>query len=198
MNKILSSIKKLGGCVYRPTEALLKNGATRRRTLYAYYYKYLPVKENVILYESFFGRGLLCNPYAFFLELISNKEYKNYIHVWVIEDFESNQAIINTYSTNKNIKFIRYGSREYLKYLCSAKYLINNFTFPSYFTKKAGQIYINTWHGIPLKTLGFDTPNGNVEVTNVLRNFLHTDYLISASSFLTDIYKKIFRFALTI
>ena len=70
---------------------------------------------------------------------------------------------------------------------------MNNVTFPAYFTKKEGQIYVNTWHGIPLKHLGYDMPNGNVEVSNTVRNFLHTDYLISASPFLTEVYKYAYK-----
>ncbi|MFR4319513.1 MAG: CDP-glycerol glycerophosphotransferase family protein [Eubacterium sp.] len=38
---------------------------------------------------------------------------------------------------------------------------MNNSTFPACFTRKEGQIYINTWHGI-LKLMGYDMPNGNI------------------------------------
>ena len=193
MKKLLFNIKKLGGCVYRPVKEVLKNQKLRKRTRYAYYYKFLPIQPNMILYESFFGRGMLCNPYAIFLELLSNDQYKKFIHVWVIDNFKDNESIIKAYASYKNVIFVKYQGKEYLKYLCRAKYLINNVTFPSYFTKKENQIYINTWHGIPLKTLGFDMPNGSTEVSNTLRNFLHTDYLISASPFLTQIYHTAFK-----
>ena len=193
MKKLLFNIKKLGGCVYRPVKEVLKNQKLRKRTRYAYYYKFLPIQPNMILYESFFGRGMLCNPYAIFLELLSNDQYKKFIHVWVIDNFKDNESIIKAYASYKNVIFVKYQGKEYLKYLCRVKYLINNVTFPSYFTKKENQIYINTWHGIPLKTLGFDMPNGSTEVSNTLRNFLHTDYLISASPFLTQIYHTAFK-----
>ncbi len=36
---------------------------TLRRSKYAGYYKHLKVNSKVVLYESYFGRGLICNPY---------------------------------------------------------------------------------------------------------------------------------------
>lgn len=193
MKKVLLNIKKAGGSVYRPVEKVLKNAALRKRTRYAYYHKYLPIQPNVILYESFFGRGMLCNPYALFLQLLSDSQYRHFTHIWALDNLDNHSILIDSYRNNKNVHFIQYQGKDYLKYLCSAKYLINNVTFPSFFTKKPGQIYINTWHGIPLKALGFDMPNGSTEVSNTLRNFMHTDYLISASPFLTDIYKSAFK-----
>ncbi len=188
MNKLFLNIKKLGGCVYRPAKAILKNGALRQRTRYAYYYKYLPIKENIVLYEAFNGRGMLGNPLALFLQLNEDPCYNYLKHVWVLDNPKNHSILLSQYANKHNVHFIQYQSREYLKYLCQAKYLINNMTFPTYFSKKEGQIYINTWHGIPLKTLGFDMPNGKTEASNTLRNFLHADYLISANEFLTRIY----------
>jgi len=188
LKQLLINTKKVIGCIYRPLESHLQSAILRQRTRYAYYYKYLPLKNDTIMYESFFGRGMLCNPYALFLELLNNPKYKHFRHVWVLDNIDHHKMLINTYSKYKNVTFIQYQSYAYLKYLCSAKYLINNVTFPSYFTKKEGQIYINTWHGIPLKSLGYDVPNGRIETANVIRNFMHTDYLISANDFLTNIY----------
>ena len=36
----------------------------------------------------------------------------------------------------------------------TAKYLFNDTSFLWYFVKKEGQVYFNTWHGTPFKTLG--------------------------------------------
>lgn len=179
--------------IIKGTAGLIKQNCTnrnlRRRTGYAIYYKHVRVDPKMILYEAFFGRGMLCNPYAVFLELMDHPEYRKYRHVWVLDNLGEHQDLIAAYRKYPNVSFIQYQSREYLKYLCRAKYLINNSTFPSYFTKKDEQIYVNTWHGIPLKHLGYDMPNGITEVGNTMRNFLQADYLISACPFLTDIYR---------
>lgn len=190
MKNYYLALKHRVGCVYRGIQNANKNQNIKIRTKYAYYYKYCKIKENIVLYEAYFGKGMLCNPYAIFQELLNDLQYADLKHIWVLKDMNSDKLLIQKYADRKNVVFIKYNSKEYLKYLCSAKYLINNVTFPTYFTKKEGQVYVNTWHGIPLKTLGYDIPNSGVELSNVIRNFLHTDYLISASGFLTGIYQK--------
>lgn len=169
-----------------------KNKYSRRRCTYAEFYKKYKVK-NVVLYEAFAGRGMLCNPYALFHAFTKRNDFKNYEHVWVIYDFDDNQYIIDKYKEVTNVHFIEAESDDYLKALAEAKFIINNSTFPAFFTKKKEQIYINTWHGIPLKTLGYDLPDANIAVANTLRNFLSADYLLSPNSFHTDIYLKAYK-----
>lgn len=186
-------IKKWGKRVVHQLQLLfeiLQNHSLGKRTRYAYYYKYLHVNKRIVMYEAFFGRGMLCNPYAIFLELLNDPKYSKYEHVWVLDALGNHTELIQEYAKCKNVKFVEYQSKQYLKYLCKAGYLINNVTFPGYYTKKQGQTYVNTWHGIPLKTLGYDVPKGSIVVANTVRNMLMSDYLISANPFLTQIYLK--------
>lgn len=169
-----------------------KNKYSKRRCDYAQYYKKYKVK-NIVLYEAFAGRGMLCSPYALFLAFMQREDFNKYEHIWAIYDMEDNQYIMEQYKDLPNVKFIQFDSSDYLKALAEAKYIINNATFPAYVTKKPEQVYINTWHGIPLKTLGYDLPDGNLAVANVLRNFLSTDYLISPNVFHTGIYLDTFK-----
>lgn len=48
------------------------------------------------------------------------------------------------------------GSRLWYQLLTETRILINNNNFPFYFRKREGQVYIQTWHGTPLKKLGND------------------------------------------
>ncbi len=70
-----------------------------------------------------------------------------------------------------------YASDEYVQLLASAKYLINDTTFPYYYIKKEGQVYLNTWHGTPLKTLGKMVKN-DVAIGDVQKNLVDSDYLL--------------------
>ena len=193
LKHILWEIKRFGGFFYRTAEELIKAGWKRRNSRYARYYKYMRLKEDTVLFESFFGRGMLCNPYALFKSMLHDPDYKDMKFIWVLDEPADHQKLIHEYSSFHNVRFVKYLSRGYLKALSSAKYLINNVTFPSFFTKKEGQVYINTWHGIPLKKLGYDMVNGVVATNNIIRNFLQTDYLISANPFLTEIYKTAYK-----
>jgi CDP-glycerol glycerophosphotransferase (TagB/SpsB family) len=56
-----------------------------------------------------------------------------------------------------------------------------------YFIKQPNQIYTNTWHGTPLKTLGLDIINhGQNDHKNIQRNLLATDYLMMPNKFTAD------------
>ena len=165
----------------------------QRAAVFAEAYTNIPLEEKTVVYEAFYGRGMLCNPNGLFQAFRKRSDFDEYTHVWVIEDFESNALIIDEYKNMPNVKFVEYLSDEYFQYLATAKYLINNVMFPAYYVKREGQVYINTWHGIPLKTLGYDQVGGNAAVGNTIRNFLNTDYLISPCEYHTDIYKNAFK-----
>lgn len=163
------------------------------RIKYAEMYKNLPLEENMILYEAYAGRGLICSPYAIFKRFTQRDDFKDYIHVWSLEDIEKQKDTIERYAGYDNVIFVQRDTLEYCEYLAKTKYLISNLSFPNYYTKKAGQIYINTWHGIPLKTLGFDIPDGRITGLNTIRNFLAVDVFLSPNRFMTERFKYAFR-----
>ena len=164
------------------------------RAGYAKYVKECPIEEKTILYEAFGGRGMICNPYDVFKYLFEQEEYKDYTHIWVLEDFEANRQMIEYYEKYPNVQFVRYKTQKYCKALAVTKYLINNVSFPSYFLKRKGQVYLNTWHGTPMKSMGFDIPGANVTQGNTARNLLSADYLFSSGDFMTELaYEKSYK-----
>lgn len=144
----------------------------------------LSLRENVVLYESFHGDSISCNPLAIFEELTRRQEFDGYLHVWVAND---KAFIPNNVKTHPNVAIIRRNTAGYRRHLATAKYLINNVTFPAYFAARPGQQYLNTWHGTPLKTLGKDIGTGFLEHKNVARNFLHATHVLAANNFTADI-----------
>lgn len=185
LRKIKSKIQKYKGRMF-------PKGMDAIRLMYAGYYEKCPVFKNIILYEAYAGRGMLCSPYAIFKIFSGRDDFKEYTHVWVLEnETKARQAEIEW--KEDNIIFVVRDSEQYLEYLCKAGVLINNLSFPPYYTKRPEQIYINTWHGIPLKTLGFDIPDGRITGLNTIRNFLSVDVFLSPNRFMTDIFKNAFR-----
>ncbi|UTI85594.1 CDP-glycerol glycerophosphotransferase family protein [Mammaliicoccus sciuri] len=182
--EILSNAKmKNMTIIKKKYESTLKNNNNQR--IIEKYNQYCngDIKENCILYETFHGKSMTDNPYALFESLILDPEYKNYRHIWVI-----NTLTLETekYKNNENVIFVKVNSDEYLYYLAKAKYLINNTSFPPYFCKRKNQVYLNTWHGTPLKTLGIDMNGPIDQLKNIQRNFLQTDYLLSPNEFTTE------------
>lgn len=186
VKKIVKKIVKIFLFTARLLKKLIQNQGYRKQILYAYYIKTKRINENIILYESFHGKSMTDNPYAIFKGLVFNQNYKDYLHVWVLNDLEDNK-IANEYRNLKNVRFVTVGSKNYMKYLSSAGILINNVTFPPYFQKKDNQVYINTWHGTPLKTLGKDMKGTRGQHKNIQRNFLQSDFILSPNEFTTDV-----------
>ena len=65
------------------------------------------------------------------------------------------------FAENPRVRFVEIRSPEYFKALATSKYLMNNSTFPQEFAKRPEQVYLNTWHGVPLKHMGYDMPGGH-------------------------------------
>ena len=153
-----------------------------------------PIKDDVVLYESFSGNGVLCNPEAIFRRLLDAPEFRHLKHVWVTSVDGGCPAAEAEFANHPRVQFVRYRSPRYFRVLSTAKYLFNNATFPYEFGKRPGQVYVNTWHGTPLKTMGYDEPGGGPGARNVLRNFLAADYLLAANPFMADqMYESAFR-----
>jgi CDP-glycerol glycerophosphotransferase len=92
---------------------------------------------------------------------------------------------------------VKYGSREWLKVLATAKYLVNNSAFPWYFRKVSGQVYLQTWHGTPLKRLVRDIEAGKVSaqyLSTMRKEAAAWDYLISPSAYASASFKSAFGF----
>lgn len=153
-------------------------------TRYTEYYELMDISEQVVLYESSLGKAISCSPHAIFKHLFSSDSFEDYLHVWVID---SKEKVPNEYKNLKNVIFVeKYGDR-YLRYLASAKYLINNSTFPPYFIRKPEQSYLNTWHGTPWKTLGKDIKGAIFEHANTARNLLQSTHILSPNAHTTDV-----------
>jgi len=181
---VINFITKATKNAVEPIKELFSNKNYRSRLIYTYYLKYAKVKEKTIMYEAYHGRSASCSPYALFLKMINSEEYKDFQHIWVLKDFTSNKEFLNKYSTHPNVKIVKIYSYAYLKALATAQYLINNTTFPSYFQKREGQVYINTWHGVPIKAMGRDIKNTHFShYKNIQRNFLHADYLVMPNDY---------------
>lgn len=154
----------------------------------------LPVTRGTVLYEAYDGLDITCNPMAIFNHIRGLKQYVHFKHIWVIRSKERHAALSKEYLDVDNVSFVLYRSMPYFRALFTSQYLINNSTFPPEFTKKSDQIYLNTWHGIPMKSMGYDVVGGRDDVRNVVRNFLSADFLVSSGPFMTEqMYKRAFK-----
>ncbi|MED0931000.1 CDP-glycerol glycerophosphotransferase family protein [Bacillus mobilis] len=145
--------------------------------------------EQMIFFESFFGKNYSGNPKYIYEEMLRDDKYKNYKFVWSYSG-ESHTNLPG------NPIIVKRETEEYYKYLAKSKYWVSNILFPVQ-RKREGNIYLQTWHGTPLKKLGFDIDIEGPE-TLARENFYiesrNWDYLISANSYSSKIFKRAFKF----
>ena len=147
-----------------------------------------PLKEHAVFYEAFAGNGVLCNPEAIFRALLRSDDLGELQHIWALQNLDEHAATIAEFADQPNVRFVERDTPAYYSALATSKYLINNSTFPPQFGKREGQIYVNTWHGTPIKAMGYDVPGGGVDTRNIARNFLSADYLLASNEAVTDMY----------
>ena len=151
-----------------------------------------PIIPGTVLYESFAGNGALDNPEAIFRELLRAPERQQLRHVWVL-DRHAGAPFRAEFRGDHRVRFVRYRSARYFAALARSQYLINNATFPPEFQKREGQTYLNTWHGTPLKTMGYDMPDGAAQSANTLRNFVSADVLLAQNPTMTRMYRESYK-----
>lgn len=170
------------------TRVLEATAGTRARLLRARYahWRTQPIRSGAVLYEAFSGNGVLDNPEAIFRHLLAQPDMGHLTHIWALDDPARHPEVVAEIAGHPRVELVRMWSPGYLKALATSQYLVNNATFPQEFAKRPGQTYLNTWHGVPLKHMGFDLRNGGSVSRNITRNFLAADYLVSANAFMTD------------
>ena len=158
------------------------------------YYRSIKRNPHVVLYQTHSGSAMSCNPYAIFRELLDDPKFAHLEHVWVLDSVAELARRRAEYAHRPNVRFVRFKTDEYRKALATATYLIQNAVFPAYFTKRPGQVYVNSWHSAgAVKRMGFDAPRGNLVSRNVLRDLMMADYLISPNALTTRMYADSYR-----
>ncbi len=165
MNKITKGLTLLS--------KIIKSDRMHARFFYILMKNYVQTDDKIVLYESFHGRSMTGNPYALFLKIMNDTRFENYMHVWILDDPYSKRVW-----KTKRVKLIKRNSFQHIYFLLKSKYIISNTSLASYISKKLEQVYINTWHGTPIKTLGDDIVDNLGSGHNITRNFLQTDFLV--------------------
>lgn len=120
------------------------------RIVYRCIYQLIPVDDKLVIFISFHGRGYSDNPRAIFEQMRQDPNWKGYRFIWFIKHHKQKNIQI------KGAEIKEYFSLSYFYYLSRAKIWVVNCKLPLYICKKENQIYLQTWHGTPLKRLAHD------------------------------------------
>ena len=175
--------------IQKNTKKIIKNSFFRAKFIYTNYYEKSKIIPNTIMIQSYTGTSISSNEFYILQELTNRyKQYK----IYVVSRKKNKSKMIEFLKNKKinNVEVVVIHSREYCKVLATSQYLINNSTFPPYFIKKKGQIYLNTWHGTPLKAMGRNIKNSPNELGNTQRNFMMADYMLEPNEFSLERFKE--------
>ena len=137
-----------------------------------------------VFYNSFNGQ-FSDSPRAIYEELVRRDDGLR--HTWIGDGgaFPGTVATVAPYSLG------------YMRAAARAGYVVSNRQLPNNYRKRRGTTYLQTWHGTPLKRIGFDNdrwkenPRG---LDHMARDFGKWDFLISQNPFSTEIFRRAFRF----
>jgi len=139
----------------------------------------------LVFFEHNFGKSYGGQPKYVYEEML--RQGRSFKAVWVYQGkkLEGVPGVI---------KQVARGTDEYFKYLARAKYWVNNIRF-TVTSKPEDTIYLQTWHGSPLKRVGLDIEVSGPE-TDARDHFLmesaHWDYMLAQNKFASEKFKKAF------
>ncbi len=141
------------------------------------------------MFESFQGRSFACNPKGIFDAMISDSRYRDYRFIWVFRDVEKGRKLI----PDSRVQLVRFESFAYYKALAKAKYWIFNSNTRDFLKPGKQRVFVQTWHGTPLKKIGCDVEREGNAVTKVseILKIYHREakkisYMISPSAYCTE------------
>lgn len=146
------------------------------------------IDHNLIIFSSMHGKSYNDSVKYLYLELLNNPKYSNYHFIWAF-----NNPLEYTYLINNRTRVISYLSDEYFECLSKAKYIFTSTRIIDGFEFKPNQVYVQTWHGSPLKKLGVDIVETSNARTSTLdyqlmnqNDSYRIKYFLSQNSFSTE------------
>lgn len=149
--------------------------------------KRLPIADDTIVFESGLGRQFSDSPRAVYEELVRREDPRT--KVWVY-----NRSLP---VADDNTIVVKRLSPQYFWYLARAKYWVNNQNFPFYITRRKNGVYLQTWHGTPLKKMQHDLESIEGRDAGYLGRVTQASqqwsYLLSPSPYATEAFSTAFR-----
>ena len=152
--------------------------------IYSIYYND-KVDERIVYLQSRDGEDFTGNILRIAEELSTGK-YGNFkIYVYAKKEVHPKiRKLEKTY--NLKIHKTIGKESEALKTLEKAKYIITDSGIRKKYVKRPEQIFLNTWHGTPLKCMGIDNASEEHRIGNIQHPFLSADYLLFPNDFVCE------------
>lgn len=141
-------------------------------------YKNEPVDDHTILFESFIGRKYVDSPKAIYEYMKDHPDYQAYQFIWFFNEPDKYSFL----EKHPRTRVFKHKSDDYYKYYATSKYWITNSRITDAILKKPEQVYVQCWHGTPLKRLGFDIEVESGNAMNSIKD-IHYKYEVDAKKY---------------
>lgn len=143
------------------------------------------VEEDIVYLESRYGQDFTGNIFRIAEELSTGKYGKLRIYVHANEEVKA-KIIEFQKNYSLNIHEILTDENKACRILQKAKYIVTDSGISSKFIKRPNQVFMNTWHGTPLKLMGFDHHLEQSYIGLIQRTFFFSDYLLYPNEFMME------------
>jgi CDP-glycerol glycerophosphotransferase len=170
---------------------LAEHGRIQRRVLREMYY---PLQQrrgmrDSVVFVTFKGKQASDNPLGIARELRRRGDDRE--HIWAVNDW--------AVPIPDGARPVLMGTEGYWDAVGRSKFIVSNDDMPPSYVKRPGQVYVQTWHGTPLKRIGFDVEelqsiSGTKYLDHLSEDVAKWDILLSPNPFSTPILRQAFRF----
>ncbi|MFJ5118452.1 CDP-glycerol glycerophosphotransferase family protein [Kitasatospora sp. NPDC088548] len=146
-----------------------------------------PLRDTV-LYNVALGGLYADSPRAIHEELV--RRGLPLEHLWGSDDLQAELP--------QTTGAIRLWSPEWFEALATAKYIVTSAHLPDFFVRRPGQVVVQTWHGSPLKQIGYDFEKVWFTDANYLKGVAkevpNWNLLVAGSRFAAPVLRRAFDF----
>ena len=114
----------------------------------------IPSNGKLVFFEAYGGKQYDCSPKALFRTLLADPRFANWEYVWSFAP--GVEPPVQAHPELGQARIVTRESDEYFRALAQARYWVLNNRVPEYVYPKPEQVYVQCWHGTPLKRLGCD------------------------------------------
>ena len=107
-----------------------------------------------IVFECFNGQQFTCSPRAIYEFVINDPRFDDWTLYWSFK--EDILPAMQEEPELQRAYLVARGSDAYYQAFATSKYWVQNNRVPEYVTPREDQVYVQCWHGTPLKKLGAD------------------------------------------
>ncbi len=151
------------------------------------------VDGKTVVFAAYGGRSYACSPKAIYEYMRAQPEFQDFRLIWLFQAPEKYRFL----EKDPRTTVYAYASREADCAVARAGYWIFNAMLPDAWTPRRAQVYVQCWHGTPLKKLGLDLERSENAMNSIREiheryrdNTRKLDYFLSPSPFASSAFSS--------